>query len=123
MPFAGTWIDLESVLLSAINQMIKGQYFVTSLLCGILKIQQTSQYNQKHRPTDLENKLVVTSGEKGEGQYRAEREEAQIIGCKMSSRMYCTTWGIESIFCNNCKCKITFKNCIKIFLYFRKRTS
>ena len=34
-----------------------------SFICGILKIQQTSEYNtQKSRLTDLENKLVVTSG-------------------------------------------------------------
>ena len=56
--------------------MVKDQYCVISLLCGIQKIQQTSKYNQKHRPTDQENKLVVTSGEKGGGQDRAGREGA-----------------------------------------------
>ena len=69
-------MDLESILLSAINQMVKDQYCVISLLCGIQKIPQTSKYNRKHRPTDQENKLVVTSGEKGGGQDRAGREGA-----------------------------------------------
>lgn len=27
--------------------------------------------------------------------------------------MQCTTWGIQLIFCSNCKWSITFKNCIK----------
>ena len=37
-----------------------------SLICGIYKIQQTSEYNR--RLTDTENKLVVTSGERdGDG--------------------------------------------------------
>ena len=40
-----------------------------SLICGIKKIQQTTEYNKKSTFTDLENKLVVTNGW-GEGQYR-----------------------------------------------------
>lgn len=78
-------MDLESILLRAINQMVKDQYCVISLLCGISKIQQTSKYNQKHRPTDLENKLVVTGGEKGRAGIGLREKEAQITGCKMSS--------------------------------------
>ena len=27
--------------------------------------------------------------------------------------MYCTTWGIEQIFCNSCKWKVTFKIVLK----------
>ena len=40
--------------------------------------------------------------------------EVQTVGCKTGSRMYCTTWGIRPILCNNCKWKVTFKNCIKL---------
>ena len=46
--------------------------------------------------------------------------EVQTMGCKIGSRMYCTTWGIQPIFCNNCKWKVTFKKCIKIFLVKKK---
>ena len=41
-----------------------------SPICGIEKIKQTSEYNKKrNRLTDIENKLVVTKGERevGEG--------------------------------------------------------
>ena len=38
---------------------------MTSLVCGIYKIQQTSDYNNKKSShTDIENKLAVTSGER-----------------------------------------------------------
>ena len=32
---------------------------------------------------------------------------------KTGSRMYCATQGIQPIFCNSCKWKATFENCIK----------
>ena len=38
---------------------------------------------------------------------------AQTSRHKIGSGMCCTTWGIQPIFCNNCKWKVTFKNCIK----------
>ena len=40
--------------------------------------------------------------------------EAHPLRCKMSSRMYCTTWGIEPVLCNNYKWKANFNNCIII---------
>ena len=33
---------------------------------------------------------------------------------KTGLRVDYTTWAIEPIFCNNCKWKVTFQNCIKI---------
>ena len=35
MPFAATWMDLESVILSEISQIKKEKYCMTSLICGI----------------------------------------------------------------------------------------
>ena len=35
MPFAATRMDLESVILSEVNQIEKEKYCMTSLLCGI----------------------------------------------------------------------------------------
>ena len=35
MPFAATWMDLESVILSEVSQTEKEKYCMTSLMCGI----------------------------------------------------------------------------------------
>ena len=40
--------------------------------------------------------------------------EVQTIGYTTGSRMDCTTWGKEPVFCNNYSWKVTFKNDLKI---------
>ena len=35
MPFAATWMDLEIILLSEVNQKEKDKYHMLSLICGI----------------------------------------------------------------------------------------
>ena len=35
MPFAATWMDLETVILSEVDQTEKEKYCMTSLICGI----------------------------------------------------------------------------------------
>ena len=35
MPFAATWMDLESVILREVSQTEKEKYHMTSLTCGI----------------------------------------------------------------------------------------
>ena len=35
MPFAGTQVDLETVILSEVSQKEKDKYHMISLLCGI----------------------------------------------------------------------------------------
>ena len=37
LPFTATWIDLEDVMLSEINQTEKDKYCMISLICGIQK--------------------------------------------------------------------------------------
>ena len=37
MPFAATWMDLEVIILSEINQTKKDKYHMISLICGTLK--------------------------------------------------------------------------------------
>ena len=37
MPFAATWMDLESVTLSEVSQTEKEKYQMTSLICAIEK--------------------------------------------------------------------------------------
>ena len=61
LPFVATWMDLEGIMLSEVSQAEKHKYCMISLLCGILKIQQTSEY-KRSRLADTKNKLVVTSG-------------------------------------------------------------
>ena len=47
-------------MLGEISQTEKDKYYMISLICGILKIQQTTEYNKKE--ADIENNLVMTSG-------------------------------------------------------------
>ena len=35
MPFAATWVDLESVILGEVSQTEKEKYCMTLLICGI----------------------------------------------------------------------------------------
>ena len=44
-------MDLESIMLNEISQAEKDKYYMISLLCRILKIQQTSKYNNKKKQT------------------------------------------------------------------------
>ena len=37
MPFAATWMNLDSVILSEVSQTEKEKYHVTPLMCGIKK--------------------------------------------------------------------------------------
>ena len=62
LPFAATWMDLEGIMLSEISPTEKDKYSMTSLTYGIQKIQQAS------RLTDVEKKLVITSGEREGGE-------------------------------------------------------
>ena len=48
----------------------KNKYCMMSLICGILKIIQMNVYSKTERLTDIENKLVVTAGEREVGQVR-----------------------------------------------------
>ena len=59
-------MDLEIIILSKVSQTEKHKYLMISLKCVIYKTQQTSKYNnnKKNRLTNIENKLVATSGEK-----------------------------------------------------------
>ena len=53
MPFAATWIDLETAIVSEVSQTEKEKYNVTSLMCGIYK-DNTSELIYKTE-TDLRN--------------------------------------------------------------------
>ena len=53
LPFAATWMDLEGIMLSEMSQTEKDKYCMIALVCGISKIQQTSEYNQKEADLQL----------------------------------------------------------------------
>ena len=46
IPFAATWMGLESVILSEINQT-EEKYHMTSLICGLLKKNDTNELTYK----------------------------------------------------------------------------
>ena len=62
MPFAATWIDLEIVILSEVNQTEKEKYNVTSLMRGIYKDDTNELIYKTETLTDIENKFIVTKG-------------------------------------------------------------
>ena len=73
MPFAVTCMDLEIVTLSEVSQTQKGKYHMILLICGIQKngtnepIYKTeieSQILQKICRKFVENKFMVTNGER-----------------------------------------------------------
>ena len=35
MPFAATWMELETLILSEVSQKEKDKYHMTSLICGV----------------------------------------------------------------------------------------
>ena len=46
-------MDLEGIMLSEINQTEKDKYCMISLIYGILKMQQTSEYNKKEADSQI----------------------------------------------------------------------
>ena len=52
MPFAATWMDLEIIILSEVNQTEKDKYHMIPLICGISNMTQMSlstKQKQTHR--------------------------------------------------------------------------
>ena len=66
MPFAATWMDLGIVTLSEVSQTQKNKYMI-SLIYGIQK-KDTNEFIYKTEidSQDIENKHMVTKGEKEE---------------------------------------------------------
>ena len=71
LPFAATWVDLESIMLSEIHEINTN----TVWYCLYVK---SKEYNKpvnitkKRRLTDVEKKLVVSSGEREGGKGNIE---------------------------------------------------
>ena len=54
MPFAATWMDLKTLILSQVSQNEKDKYHMISLICGILSMEQMilSKNNKQKTETD-----------------------------------------------------------------------
>ena len=66
MPFAETWIDLETVIQSEISQKEKNKYHMISLICGIQKHGTNELIYKAEIETEVENKFTDTKvGGKG----------------------------------------------------------
>ena len=67
MPSAMTWMDLEIVILSEVSQIEKDKYHMILLICSILKkVYKWAYLQHRNKVADVENKLIVTKGERGE---------------------------------------------------------
>ena len=65
MPFATTWMDLEGITFSELSQTEKDKYCYVFTYMWKLKNKMNEYNKTENRLTDTENKLVVTSGERG----------------------------------------------------------
>ena len=67
MPYAVTWINLEIIILSEVSQPEKGKYYIISLKYGIFKMKRYkwTYLKNRNRLKNVENKLMVTKGERG----------------------------------------------------------
>ena len=65
MPFAATWMQIEIIIPSELNQ--KDKYHLIWLICGIWNMTQINP-SMKQKQTHIDNRLVFTKGEGvGEG--------------------------------------------------------
>ena len=90
---------------SAAVALIRFLAWESTYAAGVaLKKTERTKRKKRSRFTDIENKLVVTSGRVP---YRGGGTGST------SYQTYCTTQGLEPIPRNNCKGSINFQNCIK----------
>ena len=64
MPFAAPWIDLEIIMLSEISQR-EITYDIACMQNPKEKRYKGVYLQSRNRPTDIENKLMVTKGKSG----------------------------------------------------------
>ena len=93
MPFAARWMDSEIIMRSEVSQT------KTNILWYCLYVESKknkewykwTHIQDRNRPTDIENKLVVTKGERGKGSIRSLGLIHTIVLCIkwQPARTYC----------------------------------
>ena len=66
LSFVTTWMELESIMLSEINQVVKDKYHMISLISGTQSTKQISKQNRT-RGMKTRNRLTTARGEGGGG--------------------------------------------------------
>ena len=66
LPFTTAWMELESIMLSEISQVVKEKYRMISPISGAESTKKTSKQNTT-RDFEIKNKLTVTREEGEEG--------------------------------------------------------
>ena len=64
LPFATSWMELESIILSEISQEVRDKYHMISPLTETYSTRQTSKQNIIN-DIEIRNKLTVTRRERG----------------------------------------------------------
>ena len=59
MPFAATWMDLETVILSEVSQTQKDKYHMILLICGIFKNGTNELTFKTNRITAVKTNIVT----------------------------------------------------------------
>ena len=62
MPFVATWMDLEIIIQSEVNQMEKDKCHIT-YMWNLKKVYNWTYLQNRSRPTDRESKFMVTKSE------------------------------------------------------------
>ena len=64
LSFATAWMELESIILSEISQVVRDKYHMISRLTGTQSTKEKGKQNIT-RDIEIKNKLTVTRGEMG----------------------------------------------------------
>ena len=67
MLFTATWMDLEIIILSEVSQKEKDRYHIYHLYVESEIWHKWTYWQNRNRLIDLENKFMVTKGERGGG--------------------------------------------------------
>ena len=66
VPFATAWMELESIMLSEISQVVRDKYHMISPLTGTKSTKEKKQTNIT-RDIEFKNNLTIARGEEGRG--------------------------------------------------------
>ena len=101
LPFATAWIELESIMLSEINQAVRDKYHTISPLTGTLSTKEKSKQNII-RDIEIKNNLTIARGE-GLGTvgrrvfrnyYKGHMDKTKEEGRSKGGRWVWLVWGL-----------------------------